>query len=104
MNIRDWAEIGNFTIHYSTIVPHYRAEVIRRQYPSGDDQKRQGAQYYITVYPLASWEDLAGMLYECEEHRAIKTFKDVLPKPKGNQCDCVECVGAVCSDSVHSAL
>ena len=99
MNMRDWAGIGHIII-----VPDARAEVIRHQYPSDDDQRRQGAQYYITVHPWASWEDLAGRLYWYEEHRALKTLKDVLPKPKGNQCDCVECVGAVCSDSVHSAL
>ena len=99
MNMSDWTGIG-----YITIVSRARADVIRHQYPSDDDQRKQGAQYYITVYPWASWEDLAWRLYQCEEHRVLNTFKDVLPKAKGNQCDCVECVGAVCSDSVHSAL
>ena len=107
MNMWDWKEVS--ILYYSgtlchTIVPDARAEVICHQYQSDSDQRSQGTSYYVNVNPTASWEDLAGMLYQYEEYRAIKTFKDVLPKAKGNQCDCVECVGAVCSDSVHSAL
>ena len=68
------------------------------------EDKEHTAQYYISVHADASWEHLADKLYWYEKHRAIKTYKAVLPKPKGNQCDCVECVGVVCSDCVHSAL
>ena len=100
MNMSDWVKM----INYINTVPDARIEVIHHLYPSGDDQRRQGAQYYITVHPSATWEHLAQELYQFQQYRALKTFKDVLPKPKGNQCDCVECVGAVCSDSVHSAL
>ena len=89
MKMSDWARIGSNPFY--TIVPDARAEVIRRQYPSHDDQRRQGAQYYINVDPDASWEDLARMLYECEENRAKEAFKAELPKSKGNQCDCVVC-------------
>ena len=105
MNMRDWARIGTpGGTAWTFIVPDARARVIRHQYKSDGDQRRQGANYFVNVTPWASWEDLAWCLYRCEEHRALKTYKDVLPKPKGNQFDCVECVGAVCSDSVHSAL
>ena len=108
MNMKDWKEMA---IHHSsssrtyrTIVPNARAEVICHQYRSDSDQRRQGASYYVNVTPRASWEHLAEGLYRFAENSAIKVFKAQLPKPKGNQCDCVECVGAVCSDSVHSAL
>ena len=99
MEMRDWARI-----RYNTIVPDAIAAAIRRQYQSDYDQRRQGAQYYINIHPDASWGDLAGKLYHCEETIAMEAFKAQLPKPKGNQCDCVECVSAVCSDSVQSAL
>ena len=104
MSMTDWAEISTPDRLTYILVPGARARVIHHQYQSEHDQRRQGASYYVNVFPWASWGDLAGKLYQWGENRALKTLKDVLPKPKGNQCDCVECVGAVCSDSVHSAL
>ena len=107
MNMRDWKEMAIYYSSGSThhiIVPDARAKVICHQYQSDSDQRRQGASYYVNVIPWASWEHLAEDLYEFGENSAIKVFKAQLPKPKGNRCDCVECVGAVCSDSVHSAL
>ena len=106
--MRKWTEVtiresSGYTMN-TIIVFDARAAVIRRHYPSHDDQRRQGAQYYVNVVPEASWGHLARILYWNKENTAMEAFKALLPKPKGNQCDCVECVGAVCSDSVHSAL
>ena len=105
MNVKDWTKLQppDF-IKVTPVVPDARAGMIRHQHRSEHDQRRQGASYYVNVTPRASWGDLAKRLYECEENSAIQSFKACLPKQKGNQCDCIECVGAVCSDSVHSAL
>ena len=106
MNMRDWQRLRRVDKHavapLQTIIPVARSRVICQQWPSDDDQRRQGAQYYISVIPKASWGHLAEWLYQSEENRAVEVFKVQLPKPKGNQCDCVACVSAVCSDSVPS--
>ena len=103
MKMRDWAKQKIGLINFM-VVPDARARLIHHQYQSDNDQRRQAAAYFVNVYPSASWEQLAGWIYQEEEKEAAEVFKAHLPKPKGNQCDCVECVGAVCSDSVHSAL
>ena len=104
MELEEWDSTGDFGCGTSILVPERRADVIRRQHPSTNDQKKEAATYYVTCPPFASWDHLARGLYQAGEKRAGEIFKAQLPKPKGNQCDCVECVGAVCSDSVHSAL
>jgi len=104
MELEKWNSTGCFTCGVFTLVPGRRADIIRRQHPSTNDQKKEAATYYVTCLPFASWGDLASRVYRAGEKRAGEVFKAQLPKPKGNQCDCVECVGAVCSDSVHSAL
>ena len=104
MELEEWESTGFFTCGIFILVSESRADIIRRQYPSTDDQKKEAATYYVTCYPWANWGCLAEHLYQAEEKRAIEIFKRQIPKPKGNWCDCVECVGAVCSDSVHSAL
>ena len=104
MELEKWDSTGDFGCGFSILVPERRADIIRRQHPSTNGQKKEAATYYVTCYPNASWGHLARALYLAEEKKAIVVFKAQLPKPKGNQCDCVECVGAVCSDSVHSAL
>ena len=104
MELEKWSSTGYFTWGVYILVPKKRADIIRQQHPSTNDQKKEAATYYVTCSPFASWGDLAGSLYLAGEKRAGEAFKAQLPKPKGNQCDCVECVGAVCSDSVHSAL
>ena len=94
----DWAKLEPPSVTVLTPhVPDDRARVICQQYQSEHDQRRQGAIYYVNVYPWASWEDLATALYQCEEHTAIQVFKALLPKPKCNQG--VECVGAVCNEA-----
>ena len=104
MELEEWDSTGRFYCGGWILVPERRADIIRRQHPSTNDQKKEAATYYVTCYPDASWGDLAWRLYQTGEKKAIVVFKAQLPKSKGNQCDSVECVGAVCSDSVHSAL
>jgi len=100
MELERWRLTGDFAC-YGCLVPERRANIIRRQHPSTNDQKKEAATYYVTCSPFASWGDLAGSLYLAGEKRAREVFKAQLPKPKGNQYDCVECLGAMCSDSVH---
>ena len=104
MELEEWNSTGEFNYGVYILVPEKRADIIRRQHPSTNDQKKEAATYYMTCNPFASWGHLAGGLYQAGEKRAGEVFKAQLPKAKGNQCNCVECVGAVCSDSVHSAL
>ena len=104
MKMRSWTIAHITDSSWYTLVPDARARLIRHQYQSDDDQRRQAAVYCINVSVWANWELLAMSLYVLGEKESTEVFKAQLPKPKGNQCDCVECVGAVCSDSVHSAL
>ena len=94
--MRDWSEE-----FYPTFIPEARVAVISK---SQSAEEHKAAAYFVQVHRDASWELLGRWVYEYEEEETIKAFKAQLPKPKGNQCDCAECVGAVCSDSVHSAL
>ena len=95
----DWA-----ILVFVTHLPPARAQVILHRHQADHEQRRQGAVYYVNVNPTSSWGDLAGELYRYKDNRAMEVFKAQLPKAKGNQCDCVECVGAVCSGSVYSVL
>lgn len=92
----DWTRLKDqYHVVYTSIVPDARADVIRHKYQSDHDQRRQGAIYYVNVYPMASLGELAGELYKCEENKAIEAFKAQLPKAKGNSCNCVDCVDVV---------
>ena len=104
MELEKWNSTGDFACGDYIIAPERRADIIRRQHPSTNAQKKEAATYYMTCPPYASWSHLAAGLYRAGEKRAGEVFKAQLPKSKGNQCGCVECVGAMCSDSVHSAL
>ena len=104
MELEEWSSTGEFYCGTSFLVHERRADIIRRQHPSTNDQKKEAATYYVTCPLFACWDHLARGLYQAGEKRAGEVFKAQLPKPKGNQCDCIECVGAVCSDSVDGAL
>jgi len=86
MELERWDSTGDFTWGDYHIVPQKRADIIRWQHPSTNDQKKEVATYYVTCYPHASWGHLARGLYQAGEKRAGAVFKAQLPKPKGNQC------------------
>ena len=85
MELVEWSSTGEFQYGYMPLVSESRADIIRRQYPSTDDQKKEVAIYYVTCDPWASWGDLAKHLYLAGEERAMQVFKALLPKPKGNR-------------------
>ena len=90
MELEKWSSTGYFDFGGYIIVSGSRADIIRRQYPSPNDQKKEAATYYVICDPDASWGKLAEDLYQAGEKRAIEIFKRQLPKPRGNQCDCVD--------------
>ena len=105
MEVEEWKRTGPFTFTSGgyILVPESRADIIRRQCTSITDEKKEAATYYVTCHPSASWGKLAKRLYQAGEKRAVEAFKAQLPNCKqGNQCDCVVCVGAVCSKSLHT--
>lgn len=84
VSMTDWAVLKNH-VGRCDVIPDSRAENIRSQYPSDNDQRKQAAIYYVNVDPAASWESLARFLYMYQEVAALKAFKEYLPKIIGNQ-------------------
>ena len=99
--LQKWKRTGHFTIGIYYIVPESRADIIREN-SSHKDIRKKAAEYYINIYPFSNWGDLAKMVYQAREERAINIFKAHLPIPKGNHYDCllsvcVQPVVTVCS-------
>ena len=66
------------------IIPSARAEIIRQQNASKDQQCSLASYYYVNINPWASWHYLARILYKTEQSKAaIDAFRVQLPKPKG---------------------
>ena len=76
-NLKKWVSIGMYRI-----VPNARADIIRRQYSSLNEQQTQAAFYYVNCFHVASWSHLATWLYRDEESAAIEAFR--LQQPKGD--------------------
>lgn len=91
--LKEWNGFGSFKCAGATLVPSGRADLIRANHTSVQDQKEKAALYYATYTPHASWGNLAAGLYLSGEERATEAFRVQLPKKTGNQCVCVESVG-----------
>lgn len=83
MEVNDWEKpSGMSSVYY--IFPRARADIIRGQNLSKDQQCSLASSYYVTVYPLASWHNLADILYQTgQPETALDAFRAQLPKLKG---------------------
>ena len=89
MELNEWRSTGHFTCGGVVLVPASRADIIRRNYSSIQNQKAAAALYFIAHSPFARWSYIAKGLYLDDEKRAIETFKALLPTSIGGQCECV---------------
>ena len=81
--LNHWAEPQSpYTTYH--IVPSARAEIIRQQNASKDQQCSLASYYYVNIYPSASWHHLADIHYVTEQSKAaVDALRVQLPKPKG---------------------
>ena len=53
---------------------------IKKQLCTKQKKSRSLTQYYVSTYPLASWEKLATLLYREGEQRAVARAREYLPQ------------------------
>ena len=66
-------------------VPHSVNDDIRANpsYPTEEEKRVAGLQYYLQTVPGALWERLAGELWSLEEHTALEEVRQYLPSTHG---------------------
>ena len=60
-----------------------RQAVLDQQYTADAERKSATIAYYVSTNPMASWEELASILYEHEQDKAVIAVKLHLPNEKG---------------------
>ena len=83
-------------------MPELKSSVINiHQTMAKDDKEHSTTSLNIPGLVGKTWQDGSISLKNTEQSRPIELY---FSGQKVHRCDCVECVSAVCSDSVHSAL
>ena len=82
VQLNDWAEPRGKVVYL--LFPRARAKVIRQHNASKDHQYSLASYYYVNINSVASWHNLARVLYLTEQSKAaVDAFRVQLPKPKG---------------------
>jgi len=72
----DWVKVGGF------LDVHTVAKILEIKQQKCTEQEKSCSltQYYVSTYPLASWEELATLLYKEGELRAVARAREYLPQ------------------------
>ena len=85
-NAKDSVEIDN---SYDGILenvlnlPYPKYKEMRSYYADEEDYRKKLVEYYITMFPLASWHHIAGRLLYWEHHGALEKVKGNFKVDKG---------------------
>ena len=64
-------------------IPDPKCKEMRSYYADEEDYRKKLVEYYITMSPLASWNDVAGRLLGWEHHGVFEKVKDKVKVDKG---------------------
>ena len=67
------------------LVPKIVMDDIRANpsYSTEEEKRIAGLQYYLQTVPGASWERIAGVLWQTQEHTALEGVRQYLPSTHG---------------------
>ena len=64
-------------------IPQPKRKEMRSYYADEEDYRKKLVEYFITIVPLASWNDVAGGLLLWEHHGVLEKVKDKVKVDKG---------------------
>ena len=78
------AEVGNWWgVGVGLNVPVSKRQEIKQQSSTEREKSLALGDYWVNTVPDASWEGLAGGLYQCGEERALAVMKQHLQQQQG---------------------
>ena len=87
-SVRDWYDLGNY--HSGLGVPYLvRNEIRANPAMTEEDKRTEVLLYFLRNAPMASWERVAGALYDMEEERALQAVKKFLTVSTGTSAVCL---------------
>ena len=80
-NVREvMAEVGDWVVVGSLLGVRYSKRQEIKQSSTVREKRLALGDYWVNTDPDASWERLAGVLYQCGEKRALAVTKQYLPQ------------------------
>ena len=87
-SVRDWYDLGHY--HHGLGVPDLVLSEIRANPAMTEDDKRTEVfLYFLRNVPMASWERVAGVLYDMKEEMALQAVKKFLTVSTGTSTVCL---------------
>ena len=71
--VRDWNGVGIWLS-----VPDAIRDKISAECSSDDEKISTFANYIVTIIPNIDWEEIAAVLYKCDDERAVERAKSYL--------------------------